>query len=69
MKKPQHILEAERIGLDSYDLINYRQLPHNASRAKQIESLKADKKWQRSHSEDMMQLIEALINDIANSKT
>lgn len=64
MKLPKHIEEAERIGADSYSLLNYSELPRNASRARQVEALKRDQHWQQLHHDEVSRWIDYLIQDI-----
>ena len=64
MKKPKHVKEAKLIGNDSWELINFTQLPKNASRKRQIEALKDDQKWQEDHMIEISSQIDYLIADI-----
>ena len=64
MKKLKHIREAEAIGNDSWALLNYEQLPKRASAARQVEALKADQDWLRTHCDAVSKCIDRLIADI-----
>jgi len=64
MIKPQHRAEAEAIGADSWRLLNFSQLPDNASRERQLDALRADKKWQEDHMNEIGRRISALIHDV-----
>lgn len=64
MKSKNHIENAKAIGDDSWELLNYTQLPSNASAARQIEALKADQDWQRNHHDEISRRIDVLIADI-----
>lgn len=52
------------IGADSWELLNFDQLPSNASAARQVEALKADRTWQRLKWEETSRAIDELITDI-----
>jgi hypothetical protein len=63
-KKARHVLVANEIGNDSYELINFNQLPKSASAERQISALEADKEWQRSHHDETIRAIDRLIQEI-----
>jgi len=65
MKRQEHIETASQIGGDSWALLNFEQLPRNASAARQIEALKADQTWQRMKWEETSRAIDELISDIS----
>lgn len=67
MKKLEHRLEAERIGADSWNLLNWSRLPRNANTRRQIEALRRDKKWLEDHINNIGCRIDALIRDIEKS--
>ena len=67
MKRPENIETAEQIGADSWALLNYDQLPRNASAARQIEALKADQTWQRLKWEETSRAIDDLIASIEST--
>lgn len=64
MKKTEHIKEAQSIGDDSYELVNFVQLPLNAAAGRQVEALKKDQEWQRNHQNIIARNIDALIQEI-----
>ena len=64
MKQARHIKEANDIGGNSYELLNYSGLRRNASSSKQIEALLSDQRWQRMHHEEVSSTIDDLIADI-----
>ena len=64
MKRPEHIEEARRIGAESFALLQYDQLPCNASAARQIEALKLDQCWQTLHHDEVSSRIDCLIAKI-----
>ncbi len=64
MKKPEHIETAVDIGNDSWELINFNQLPKNASVKRQVEALRADRNWQQNHMEQTARRIDNLISEI-----
>jgi hypothetical protein len=67
MKLKKHIAMAEWIGADSWELLNFEQLPRNASAERQIEALKLDQKWQRNKFEETSRSIDELIADIEST--
>jgi hypothetical protein len=68
MKLAEHIQEAIDIGKGSYCLLNYEQLPKNASAKRQIEALNRDRNWQEDHNTETTQSIDRLIQKIEESK-
>lgn len=60
MKRHEHIRMARAIGKDSWELINFMQLPKNASGEEQIEALKADATWMDGHMIEIAQEIDVL---------
>ena len=64
MKQADHIQEAEMIGAESFSLLNYNQLPRNASAARQVDALKRDQHWQQLHHEEVSSRIDRLIYEI-----
>ncbi len=64
MKLEKHIKEAADIGKGSYSLLNYEQLPKNASAKRQIEALNRDRNWQEDHNNEVTHSIDMLIQDI-----
>ena len=67
MKFPKRVQEAERIGEDSWELLNFTQLPHDASDQEQIKALKRDRLWQLRKCDETISKIDALISDIQAS--
>ncbi len=65
MKQQQHIDEAEKIGADSWQLLNFHELPGSASSAEQINALIADHQWQVDHINEVGRRIDALINGLS----
>ena len=63
-KKRRHIIEAHAIGDDSWSLINFQSLPKSATVAEQVDALKADRKWQENHIQEVARNINNLIKDI-----
>ncbi len=67
MKYPDHIAEAKKIGDDSWELINFLELPDSASADEQIAALEADHQWQVDHISEIGAAIDRLtrkINDL-----
>ena len=64
MKELEVIEEAESIGADSWELMNFEQLPMNASQKRQIEALQSDHRWLRGHMETVLSRIEDLIEQV-----
>ncbi len=64
MKEAKHIEEAKHISADSWQLLNFMQLRKNASKASQIEALRADQLWQENHNNEIIRSIDRLIEDI-----
>lgn len=64
MKKVEHVNEANRIGNDSWWLMNFGQLPAGASAKRQVEALRQDKEWQRRKYEETSRAIDYLIESI-----
>ncbi len=64
MKEPETIEEAITIGHDSYELLNFMQLPNNATSKRQIEALGQDQAWQRHHFEGVSARIDQLIQTL-----
>ena len=64
MKHKHHIQEAATIGKDSYWLMHFEQLPPGASLRRQVDALKADKRWQEQHLGEVTGQINRLIKDI-----
>jgi hypothetical protein len=64
MKHGEHIMAASKIGSDSWALLNFENLPRNASRKRQIEALHADQRWLRNHTEEICHQIDKLIREI-----
>ena len=64
MKQADHIQEAEMIGAESFSLLNYNQLPRNASAARQVDALKRDQHWQQLHHDEVSSRIDRLIRAI-----
>lgn len=64
MKRQEHIEEARQIGADSFALLQYDQLPRNASAARQVDALKRDQHWQQLHHDEVSSRIDRLIQDI-----
>ena len=58
---------AAEIGADSWAMLNFEQLPRNASAARQVEALKADQTWQRLKWEETSRAIDELIADIEST--
>jgi hypothetical protein len=56
--------EAKAIGKDSYSLLNFERLPLNASVSKQIEALRADRRWQEDHLVEISGRIDRLIQKL-----
>ena len=65
MKKDEHIEAAKSIGNDSWELINYSQLPKNASAARQVKALEDDLKWLEDHQIEISSRINYLIDEIS----
>lgn len=64
MKRRDHVIEAELIGIDSYELFNFADLPASASPQEQYLALVADMEWQRSHTIEITRRIERLAKKI-----
>jgi hypothetical protein len=64
LKRPEHIKEARLIGAESFALLQYDQLPRNASAARQIDALKRDQLWQSIHHDEVSSRIDQLIAKI-----
>lgn len=62
--KRKHIKEAIAIGNASYELLNFSQLPSNASVERQVRALKRDREWMENHTQDITGRIDCLIQDI-----
>ena len=69
MKKPEHIKMAKAIGEDSWELLNFIQLPKNASKEKQIEALKSDLNWMKNHLYTIEHSIDELCKLIEEADT
>jgi len=67
VKQTEHIKEANDIGNNSYQLLNFAQLPKDASAEAQVEALKQDATWQENHASDVMRSIDRLIRKIEES--
>ena len=66
MKKPEHIQEADLIGRDSYDLLNFIDLQDNASAKRQVAALQRDQLWQELHHNEVSSRLNKLIQTIEN---
>jgi len=66
MKQQKHVQEANRIGSDSWPLAEFEQCPTDATAARQIECLQADKRWQELHKIEASAAIDRLISAIEN---
>ena len=64
MKLPSNELRAKSIGDDSWELLNFTDLPHDASKERQIEALKQDQMWQENHLNMISTRIDNLIDRI-----
>jgi len=64
VKRQEHIEEAERIGADSWGLNSFNDLPRDASCLKQIEALKADRRWIEDHINSVLRSIDYLIQEV-----
>jgi hypothetical protein len=64
MKRAEHVNEAEQIGAESFSLLNYGQLPRNASAVRQADALKRDQHWQQLHHDEVSSRIDRLIRAI-----
>lgn len=64
MKRNRVIAMAKEIGDMHYELINFDQLPRNASKKRQVEALLKDQQWQEDHQADMNAHIGRLIDTI-----
>ncbi len=65
----KHRKEAKVIGDDSWELLSFRELPQNASAARQVEALTKDRNWQTNHYEEICRRIDVLMEDIEERKT
>lgn len=61
MKKQVVKDEAEAIGNNSFELINFVELPDTATAQEQIDALRADQRWQEHHNIEISQAIDRLI--------
>ena len=64
MKSKATIKTVEEIGGDSWDLLNFQQLPDNATPNVQIAALREDQRWQADHHNEVSKRIDYLIQDI-----
>lgn len=67
MKRDKHIKEAASIGDASYELLNFSQLPRNASVERQVRALKLDREWLENNTQEITARIDYLIQDIERS--
>lgn len=63
-KQQNHVERAEAIAADSWGLMQFDQLPSDASAAQQVDALKADAKWMELHMIEVQNAIDELIDDI-----
>jgi len=68
MKHKEHIDRAKQIGDDSWELLNFMQLPQDASAGEQAEALEKDKTWQQDKNNEISRAIHYLIGDITASE-
>ncbi len=54
---------AKSIGDDSFELLNFTQLPDTASVQEQVDALRADQMWQEDHHNEISRRIAYLISD------
>ncbi len=58
---------AKQIGEDSFDLLNFNQLPVRCSIVEQTRALKRDQEWQTDHHNEIVSRIDTLISEIRGS--
>jgi hypothetical protein len=64
MKRARHKRWATQIGESSHCLLNYDQLPDDATDVSQLIALEKDAAWQRDHHDETQRAIESLKQDI-----
>jgi len=55
---------AKKIGDDSFELLNFGNLPDSASENRQRNALKRDRDWQTDHHNEIVARIDYLISNI-----
>ena len=64
MKQKKHIDIADKIGEDSWDLLNFNELKNSSVASVQVTALKVDQKWQEDHQNEISRRIDGLIQEI-----
>ena len=62
-----HKKEAKNIGDNSFELLNFVQLPDTATAEKQIQALRADQDWQEDHNTEISRRIDYLMSEISEA--
>jgi len=60
--------EIEKIGADSWMLLNTKQLSIHASKVRILEALKSDKEWLENHTQEIVGRIEELMQEVEHGE-